>query len=201
MLDWKQLVLESDQQLARRDIAEIHFACAAGLPGTERIDVPSYLRIIDQYAEQVRSTTDHLWHVFERQPEKFGHSGAYFRMMVMATVFQRDLGFRTTGRANRDDYKLLDSRDAFLHGLIEVGTGSCASHPVLYAAVGRRLNYPIRLVTSPRHLFAPGMNRVVNGSTSNVPQPVFSATRTPITSAGPRWQHPARCSELISSNH
>lgn len=154
MLDWKQLVLESDEQLASRDVAEIHFACAAGLPGAERIDIPLYLRDLDQYAWQVRTTTNRLWHVFEQKPEKFANSPAYFCSLVMATVFQRDLGFRTTGRANRHDYKLLDSRDAFLHGLIEVGMGSCASHPVLYAAVGRRLNYPIKLVTCPRHLFA-----------------------------------------------
>lgn len=154
MLDWKQLVHESDEQLATRDIAEIHFACAAGLPGAERIDVPAYLRIIDSWTWQVRKATNRLWRLFERQPGKFGYSPARFRLLVMTTVIQRDLGLRPTGRANRPDYKLLDSRDAFLHGLIEVGTGSCASHPVLYAAIGRRLNYPLRLVTSPRHLFA-----------------------------------------------
>lgn len=171
MLDWKQLVFESDEQLATRDIAEVHLACAAGLPGAERLDVPAYLRIIDQYAERVRAATDRLWHFFEQKPEKFGHSWAYFRMLMMTTVFQRDLGFRTTGRANRADYKLLDSRDSFIHGLIEVKTGSCASHTVLYAAVGRRLNYPIKLVTSSRHLFArwdePGGERLNAECTSN----------------------------------
>jgi hypothetical protein len=45
MLDWKQLALESDEQLASRDVAEVHLACAAGLPGAERIDVPAYLRM------------------------------------------------------------------------------------------------------------------------------------------------------------
>ena len=154
MLDWRQLARESDQQLAARDVAEIHFACAAGLPGAERIDPPAYLRKLDSWTWQVRKTSNRLWPVFEQQPGKFGHSQAFFRSLVMTTVIQRDIGLRTTGRANRDDYKLLDSRDAFLHGLIEVQTGSCASLPVLYAAIGRRLNYPIRLVTSPRHLFA-----------------------------------------------
>ena len=47
-----------------------------------------------------------------------------------------------------------DSRDVFLHGLVgETKTGTCSSLPVLYAAVGRRLKYPLSLVSAKNHLF------------------------------------------------
>lgn len=47
-----------------------------------------------------------------------------------------------------------DSRDDFIHGVIQARGGSCASLPVLYVAVGRRLGYPMRLAKTARHLFA-----------------------------------------------
>ena len=47
-----------------------------------------------------------------------------------------------------------DSRDSFLHGLMDPKRGgTCASMPVLYVAVGRRLGYPIKLVQTRGHLF------------------------------------------------
>jgi hypothetical protein len=47
-----------------------------------------------------------------------------------------------------------DARDDFIHGIIEGRGGTCASLPVLLAAVGRRLGYPLKLVTTARHQFA-----------------------------------------------
>ena len=48
----------------------------------------------------------------------------------------------------------LDSGEGFLHGLLlGRGQGTCANLPVLYAAVGRRLGYPICLCLARRHVF------------------------------------------------
>ena len=48
-----------------------------------------------------------------------------------------------------------DSRDVFIHGLIadRRRMGTCASLPVLYVAIGRRLGYPLKLVPAKNHLF------------------------------------------------
>ena len=43
--------------------------------------------------------------------------------------------------------------DVFLPGIIQGAGGTCASLPVLYATIARRLGYPIRLVKAKRHLF------------------------------------------------
>jgi hypothetical protein len=40
-----------------------------------------------------------------------------------------------------------DVEDTFIHGVIQGNGGTCASMPVVYAAVGRRLGYPIKLVS------------------------------------------------------
>jgi len=43
----------------------------------------------------------------------------------------------------------------FLHGIVgSRAMGTCVSLPVFYAAVGRRLGYPMKLVTTRDHLFA-----------------------------------------------
>ena len=47
-----------------------------------------------------------------------------------------------------------DSRDLFIHGLIDGPGGTCASMPVMYVAVGRRLRSPPKLVQTRGHLFA-----------------------------------------------
>jgi len=60
-----------------------------------------------------------------------------------------------------DNFSFKDSRVAFLHGMIpgkgktvaETPGGTCASMPVMYVAVGRRLGYPLKLVTTDGHIF------------------------------------------------
>jgi hypothetical protein len=83
-------------------------------------------------------------------------------MLVMATVLQED--FRVHYNPERaqpsnvlpepNEVFFANSRDVFLHGLTgDDRTGTCASMPVLYVAVGRRLGYPLKLVTTKAHLF------------------------------------------------
>ena len=76
-----------------------------------------------------------------------------------------------------NDHFFADSRDLFLHGLLCAGVlspksqvqglnpappaprpssfalGTCSSMPVLYIAIGRRLGYPLKLVTTKSHMF------------------------------------------------
>ena len=60
-----------------------------------------------------------------------------------------------------DNFSFADSRVAFLHGMIpqpgespaDTAGGTCASMPVLYVAIGRRLGYPLNLVPTDGHLF------------------------------------------------
>ena len=82
----------------------------------------------------------------------------------MVTVLQQDFHVRyNPERIQGPDFR--DSRDLFLHGLLgssfnsqpstlNLPHGTCVSMPVLYVAVGRRLGYPLKLVTTKAHLFA-----------------------------------------------
>jgi hypothetical protein len=61
--------------------------------------------------------------------------------------------------ALRNDYSFdfFDSRDVFIHGMIpgphgDAPGGTCASMPVLYCAVARRLGFPLKLLSAQGHL-------------------------------------------------
>jgi regulator of sirC expression with transglutaminase-like and TPR domain len=83
-------------------------------------------------------------------------------MLCLVTVLQQDFGVSyspnrakpSEGTIEPNETFFADSRDIFLHGLLGPRrTGTCASLPVLYVAVGRRLGYPLKLVAAKNHLF------------------------------------------------
>jgi hypothetical protein len=56
--------------------------------------------------------------------------------------------------ADAQDGFFADPQAVFLLGLLgDERQGTCSSMPVLYVAVGRRLGYPLKLVTTKGHLF------------------------------------------------
>lgn len=152
----------SDNSQGQYDVAAANLAAAAGLPGADGLDAGSALSWLDEAARRVNIETLRHSYQFREWPQEFENSAAYFCMLVMATVLCKDFGVRYNPERIRDpkfqdpncfDPDFSDSRDLFIHGLIDGPGGTCASMPVLYAAVGRRLNYPLRLVQSKGHLF------------------------------------------------
>ncbi|MEM1355638.1 MAG: transglutaminase family protein [Planctomycetota bacterium] len=150
----------STEELKQVDIARMNLLCAKGLPGAPDQDsIEQALEMIDRWTERVRFETDrHLYRVHDpRYVERWNRSEARFRAETMLQVLQQDCGVHY----NRDRIFEIDfsrSQDLFIHGLLpddegKINGGTCASMPVLYAAVGRRLGYPIYLVTASNHVF------------------------------------------------
>jgi len=157
-----RLLAMTPEELAGVDIAEMNLLCATGLPGAEALDIAHCLATLDGWAERVKSETErHLYRVHDPEwADYYRHSEAYLRAELLLQVLQEDLGIKydLTAKGNFD---FKDSRVAFIHGMIpgpgasaaDVTGGTCASMPVMYAAVGRRLGYPLRLVTTKGHIF------------------------------------------------
>lgn len=143
------------------DIARMNLLCAEGLPGTREMDVSRCLTQLDTWANRVRHETARHAYRFKRNPAEFEHSEGFFRMLMLAVVLAEDFriqydpkrrGDPTTASAN--DGFFADSRAVFIHGLLgSERKGTCSSLPVLHAAIGRRLGYPLKLVTTKGHLF------------------------------------------------
>jgi regulator of sirC expression with transglutaminase-like and TPR domain len=155
----EQLIAMPPAELAKVDIALMNLRCAEGLRGAEKLNIKEALAEIDEMAHAVKYHTDRYWYKFNSRREDFNNSEPFFRMMMLATVLQEDFGIRYDPalkvgfRPPEDDHFFDDSRNVLLNGLTERKMGSCASLPVLYVAVGRRLGYPLKLVPTSSHLY------------------------------------------------
>jgi hypothetical protein len=150
------------EQLADVDIAEMNLLCAVGLPGAEKLDIDHALATLDQWAQRVKFETErHLYRAHDpKWADHYRHSEAYLRAEFLVQVLYEDLGVRYN-LAAKNNFDFDDSRVAFLHGMIpakgqtvaDTQGGTCVSMPVMITAVGRRLGYPLKLVTTNGHVF------------------------------------------------
>jgi hypothetical protein len=143
------------EQLARVDIAKRNLLCAVGLPGTEKLDVNKCLVRLDDYAGRVRYWTEQSLWDFRQNPGKFENSEAKFRVLLLISVLQKDFGIHYNDRGKWRNCDFSNPQNAFLHGMIDDDNGgTCASMPVMYVAIGRRLGYPMSMVLAKTHIFA-----------------------------------------------
>jgi hypothetical protein len=155
------LLALSPDKLAKLDIARVNQLCAEGLTESpaERMDEP--LVQLDGWAERVRAETRRHQYRFERNSAEFEGSEGFFRMLMLGVVLAEDYGvhyhsdWRTGVELATDADGFFARTDhVFLSGLLgPERRGTCSSMPVLYVAVGRRLEYPLKLVTTKGHLF------------------------------------------------
>lgn len=158
----KELLTLSPAEIERCDIARLNLLCAEGLRGAENLDVGSFLVRLDGIAKHVELETRRHYYRFQNNKAEFNHSEGYFRMLLLAVTLQEDLQIRynperitPVGVFEPNDVFFADCRDVFVHGMIAENRrmGTCASMPVLYVAIGRRLGYPVKLVPTQNHLF------------------------------------------------
>lgn len=154
--------------LAQQDIALVNLVCATGLPGNENLDIPQCLLLVDQWAERVRAETAAGFPRYLRNPNPDKGSESVYRLWAVMHALRYGIGLKhimtaeqngdaaaVPTRATGGPYRnAADSEAIFLHGLLGPRRiGSCSSLPVLFAAVARRLGYPVKLVLTVQHIF------------------------------------------------
>lgn len=152
-----------DSEIHKVDIARMNLLCATGVPDTQGLDVEHALSVLDEWAEKVAfETKRHLYRVTDpRYQDRYRGSEPHFRAEMLAQVLQEELGVHYNKSAI-GNFSFADPSVAFIHGMIpepgkttgDTPGGTCASMPVLYVAVGRRLGYPLKLATTHSHIFA-----------------------------------------------
>jgi tetratricopeptide (TPR) repeat protein len=151
----QDLVNIQAEQIAGMDIAEMNLLCTQNLPGAQNINIDRCLTKLDEWARRVQFETErHLYRVTDmRFAEHYHHSESYYRAEILLQVLQEDCGVKYNPERIRN-IDFTNSKDLFIHGMIDDSNGgTCASMPVLYVAVGRRLGYPLCLVPAKGHLF------------------------------------------------
>jgi hypothetical protein len=144
------------------DLAEVSFACAAGLPGAETMDAAVCREVLATWTDRVRQETEKRWKQFKDRPDYYENSEAKYRMIQLVLTLQQDCRIHYKARLIagpaaeelRDPSFFANAGDVFIHGLLgPERAGTCSSMPVLVATIGRRLGYPLRLVSTKAHLF------------------------------------------------
>jgi hypothetical protein len=151
----------SPEELAKVDIAVVNLRCAEGMPGAEKIDIAATLRQIDAMAARVKHETEAYAYNLDRHPERYGGVMGKYEMDMLTTVLQQDFNIHydpamaaLEGKEGTpEDTFYDDARNLFINGLTERQMGTCSNLPVLYAAVARRLGYPVYLADASAHLY------------------------------------------------
>ncbi len=151
-----------DEFLGKLDVGALNLMCAAGLPGAEGLDIAKQIAWLDEAARQVDLQARARIEEFTLGPSIYSDSLGYYFCNYLLRTLQEGLGVRyNPARITDSDFQnplcsdpdFRDSRDLFIHGMMGGPGGTCASMPVMYVAVGRRLGYPLKLVEAPGHLF------------------------------------------------
>ena len=112
-----ELLSMAPEQIQRLDIAALNLLCAQDLPGSETLDLHKSLVTLDQWAATVKRETDRHHYKFRMSPGEYNNSEGYFRMLMLVTVLQQDLGVRyNADRVREIDFRR--SQDLFIHGLL-----------------------------------------------------------------------------------
>lgn len=157
-----QLLDLSPTNLEKCDIARMNLFCAEGLPGADDLKVDEDLATLDSWAQHIKSEIDRNFHHYSDDPAYFYNSTNFYKMAMMGVVLYEDYNVRynpeliesPSDTPPPNDHFFADSNDILIHGLIgSRHLGTCSSMPVLYIALGRRLGYPLKLVSTRAHLF------------------------------------------------
>ncbi len=134
-MDYAEWCALSDQELARRDIAEVNLLCALGLPGSEGLDPTSCLDRLDDWTEQVRAGIEHALKNRSQYPVYDELSEAEYCILTMYAVLYRHVGLTVNTECQNPGniYDAFDSRDHFIHAVLTDGhPATCCAAPVIF---------------------------------------------------------------------
>jgi hypothetical protein len=194
-----ELLTFQPNQIARLDMAVVNMLCATGLPGAEDLDIPHCLTTLDNWAGRVRRFVHDCLPKYHRNPAEYYNQKGFACFLSMVTLLKHPRGLRIGYQPMAIGNQVFsDSRDDLLHGLLTRKLGTCASMPVLFVAIGRRLGYPMHLAVSHGHVFCQWVNS--------------DGTRINLEGSGPggggvfpdehylKWPHPITPEQLASGH-
>ena len=149
------------ENLDRVDIGRMNIICARNVIKSEVIDTEKYVGKLDEWAAIAKRMEQKYLPFFERNAARYDNSLAKFKAVTLALTIQQDLkcGYNMnlieSGAMSdvRSPRFFRNPDDIFITGLLKNRKGTCASLPVLFVALGRRLNYPVFLAHTKGHLY------------------------------------------------
>ena len=147
---------------ADAEIALLNLACAPVAPSSSKSrTIRDHLKTLDEWASTVSDQTRKNYHRYLENPKEFSNETEW-KLAMMCTILGKDFKVRydpnltSTEQQNASNRKFFANPESvFITGCLgESRIGTCASLPVLYVAIGKRIGYPMYLVAAKGHLFA-----------------------------------------------
>ena len=144
----------SDEELRTVDPLVMNLVVAKGIPCFADLDIAHYVRLADEWADDIRRRLPAAEVHFRQNPAGWKNDIRFFRLGMVCWYVDEVLGITYPDElANAEDRLYADAMNIFLNGLMDRRRGSCASMPVLHVALGWRLGWPVSLACANDHLF------------------------------------------------
>lgn len=184
---FKELVAMDREQLERVDIGRMNLLCADEASPDDDVDLEGLMGKLDEWADHCRREEIRFRGSFEKNPKRYDGSYAKFKAVNLVLTIKEDFKCRYQMQLVKSGAMadinspafFKDYDDVFITGLLRRRRGTCSSYPVLIAALGRRLGYPIFLKATRGHLLCEwddGVERFnidTNGNGVDTPPDVF----------------------------
>jgi hypothetical protein len=110
----------------------MNLVVASGIPCFAELDIGHYVRLVDQWASDIRRRLPGMETHFHRSPANWKNDIRFFRLGIVCWYVDEVLKVTYPDElANSEDRLYADPLDIFLNGLIDRRRGSCASMPTL----------------------------------------------------------------------
>jgi hypothetical protein len=155
MLDFEELSLIPEPELARVDPVLQNLTVARGIDVLAGLDIPAYQALADEWAADIASRLPALKAEFWKAPQDWRGDVNFFRLGVVCWYVDMVLGVRyCEDQRDASAVEYTEPSDLFLNGVMDSRRGTCASMPVLHVALAWRLGWPVSLARAGYHLLA-----------------------------------------------
>ena len=138
-----QLIDLSDEQLDSVDLVELNLAVARGIPGLEGLNLGKYQRQIDTWAQAIQSMTAMADFPLTLPDEQWKENVGLLRLSAMVDYLDREVRRASISNKEEESSSFKDTGKLFIFGPIDNGESTRLTRLVLYAAIGRRIGWPL----------------------------------------------------------
>jgi len=144
----------SSEELDRVDPVVMNLVVAKGIPALAELDVNRYVRLADEWADDLRARMPSLEAQFHGSPQCWKNDIDFFRLGLICWYVDVVLGI-----AYREDQRYVtsvvytDPTDLFLNGVMDTRRGTCGSLATLHVVLGRRVGLPVSLACAGSHYY------------------------------------------------
>lgn len=149
-----ELVGRPSCELHGVDPLEMNLLVAQALPAFAGLDIASYQKLADEWADDFRRQLPGFEAAFHETPHDWKNDIRFFRLGVLCWYVTEVLGVRYR-EDQREVTSILytDPSDLFVNGVMDTRQGTCGNMAALHSALAWRLGWPLRLACANAHIF------------------------------------------------